>query len=166
MRLDLSGIIEVPGGKLPFKCGLDEERIALPSVAGFLSPPYAEGEVVNSAGALDLHAVIHADMTRVCDRCLCEYHEAKQFPVEAKLSATADSDDADIYPIDGDGSIDLSDILESSFILGFDGKSLCRPDCAGPCPTCGADLNKGKCSCKAQTDPRLAVLGQLLDDIQ
>ena len=164
MRLNLNEILEVPGGKLSFRCELDEERLTMPSVTGFSEPPYAEGEVKNSAGALTLTGVIHADMTRVCDRCLCEYSERLELPVEAKLSATLeDEDDADIYPIAGDGSIDLGDILESSFILSFDVKSLCKEDCAGLCERCGANLNEGRCSCKPQTDPRLAVLGQLLD---
>ena len=106
--------------------------------------------------------------------CPCTYGVSPEL-VQAVLAggleaigdaAQGDEDDADIYPIAGDGSIDLSDILESSFVLDFDVKSLCKEDCAGLCEHCGANLNEGRCSCKPQTDPRLAVLGQLLDDIQ
>ena len=32
------------------------------------------------------------------------------------------------------------------------------------CPRCGADLNLGPCSCKKETDPRLAVLAKLLEN--
>ena len=39
---------------------------------------------------------------------------------------------------------------------------LCRPDCAGLCPTCGADLNEGPCACPpAEGDPRWAALDAL-----
>jgi uncharacterized metal-binding protein YceD (DUF177 family) len=38
-------------------------------------------------------------------------------------------------------------------------KFVCRPDCRGLCPCCGADLNNGACRCEADTtDSRLAVL--------
>src|SRR3982751_6522462 len=30
---------------------------------------------------------------------------------------------------------------------------LCRPDCAGLCPICGADLNEGSCECEAPKAP-------------
>ena len=36
---------------------------------------------------------------------------------------------------------------------------VCRVDCRGLCPICGADLNEAACSCKeSTTDSRLAVL--------
>jgi uncharacterized protein len=38
-------------------------------------------------------------------------------------------------------------------------KFICREDCRGLCPSCGADLNEGTCPCKVDmTDTRLAVL--------
>ena len=39
-------------------------------------------------------------------------------------------------------------------------KSLCRDDCAGLCPECGADLNAGKCACQPAADPRWADLAK------
>jgi uncharacterized protein len=36
---------------------------------------------------------------------------------------------------------------------------LCREDCAGLCPACGADLNAGSCDCEqVQTDSRWDAL--------
>jgi uncharacterized protein len=38
-------------------------------------------------------------------------------------------------------------------------KPLCREDCRGLCPECGADWNAGDCACeKTKVDPRLEVL--------
>ena len=84
------------------------------------------------------------------------------------------------HPYDGDDSFlegptqDTTDLWdqvlelsrqerEAGGVLDMDTKSLCRPDCAGLCDTCGANLNLGPCSCRKQRDPRLAVLEQLLD---
>ncbi|HEX7587809.1 MAG TPA: DUF177 domain-containing protein, partial [Anaerolineae bacterium] len=42
---------------------------------------------------------------------------------------------------------------------------VCRTKCAGLCPNCGKNWNEGPCECRQdETDPRLAVLKQLLDE--
>ena len=120
----------------------------------------------NAAGILELTAVVEADMIVRCDRCTAEFPEHCALPVEAVLKADAEDDDyADLFPLDGDG-VDVSDVLETCFILNMDTKFLCSEDCRGLCPDCGRNLNDGPCGCAKQIDPRMAVLGQLLDDIQ
>jgi len=41
-------------------------------------------------------------------------------------------------------------------------KPLCRPECKGLCPTCGADRNVAPCDCREEGDERLAKLKSLL----
>ena len=166
MFLDLHEIIEVPGGSVPFRCELDEDRLAFPALAGFHGPVSASGAVKNNAGILALTAVVEADMTVRCDRCTAEFSQKLSLPVEATLKADPEEDDyEELFPLDGDG-VDVSDVLETCFILGMDQKFLCREDCQGLCPTCGRNLNDGPCGCGKQMDPRMAALAQLLDDIQ
>ena len=147
MFLDLHDIIEVPGGQKPFRCELDRERLSFPALVSFHGPVTASGAVKNTAGILELTADVEADMTVRGDRC------------------SAEDDYADLFPLEGDG-VDVSDVLETCFILGMDLKFLCRDDCKGLCPDCGKNLNDGPCGCGKQTDPRMAALAQLLDDIQ
>lgn len=73
MRLNLCKIIEMPGASLPFSCTLDTERIELPAIKCFMSPPFAEGSIRNSAGALTLTGTIRAEMVCSCDRCTKEF---------------------------------------------------------------------------------------------
>ena len=41
-------------------------------------------------------------------------------------------------------------------------KALCKKDCAGLCPTCGKNLNQGKCDCPDDNiDPRWSKLADL-----
>lgn len=102
-------------------------------------------------------------MLLVCDRCGCEYERRLELPIEAKLAADeSDEDDPEVFPLEGDW-LDLSDLLETCFILAMDQKSLCSESCAGLCSRCGKNLNDGPCDCKKEIDPRLAVLEQLLD---
>lgn len=166
MFLDLHEIIEVSGGRIPFRCELDRERIVFPALAAFSGPVTASGEVRNTAGILELDAVVEADMTVRCDRCSAEFSRKQTLPVKVTLKADPDEDDyEELFPLEGDG-IDVSDVLETCFILNMDQKFLCSEDCKGLCETCGKNLNDGPCSCGKQLDPRMAVLSQLLDDIQ
>ena len=164
MMLDLREIIEIPGASLPFACELDTSRLDFPCVLRYVTPPRAEGVVRNSAGALTLTGVLHAEMICICDRCMSEYSCVKDLPLDVALTADPeDEESAELYPLTGD-ALDLDDLLETCFILDMESKHLCREDCAGLCETCGANLNLGPCSCKAKPDPRMAVLEQLLDN--
>jgi len=59
--------------------------------------------------------------------------------------------------------IDLSPLVHEQTILALPTRPLCREDCRGLCPRCGANLNSGPCGCPADTpDPRLSVLRTLL----
>lgn len=166
MFLDLHEIIEVPGGRVPFRCELDRERIVFPALEEFTGPVTASGEVRNTAGILELDAVVEADIIVRCDRCTAEFPQKLTYPVTATLKADPDEDDYDeLFPLEGDG-IDVSDVLETCFILNMDLKFLCSEDCKGLCEKCGKNLNEGPCGCGKQLDPRMAVLSQLLDDIQ
>ena len=43
---------------------------------------------------------------------------------------------------------------------------LCKPDCAGLCSNCGANLNEGPCNCdKEDVDPRFAALRSLKNEL-
>jgi uncharacterized protein len=166
MFLDLHEIIEVPGGEVPFRCELDSDRLWFPALVHFDTAVTAAGKVRNTAGILELSAIVEADMTVRCDRCTAEFSQRLSIPVEATLKADPEEDDyEELFPLEGDG-VDVSDVLETCFILKTDQKFLCREDCKGLCDTCGKNLNDGPCGCGKQMDPRMAVLGQLLDDIQ
>ena len=94
-----------------------------------------------------------------CRRCLQ--------PVDGELTADVDElfvndyEEGETYPIGGD-HIDLEPLAREALVLALPLAPLCRPDCAGLCPTCGADLNRGPCDCPpADTDPRWAALDAL-----
>ena len=58
-------------------------------------------------------------------------------------------------------TLDLAPQVWESVLLLLPSKVLCREDCAGLCPRCGADLNEGPCSCEGEEgDPRFEVLRQ------
>jgi uncharacterized protein len=45
-------------------------------------------------------------------------------------------------------TVDLSEEIANCLRIELPMKPLCRPDCAGLCQKCGANLNEGPCGCK------------------
>lgn len=64
---------------------------------------------------------------------------------------------------DLDASVDLTPLLREAILLALSAHPVCRPECKGLCPRCGADLNEGPCRCPPVAD----VHGwSALDDIE
>jgi uncharacterized protein len=101
-----------------------------------------------------VHGFLTATVERTCGRCL----EAFSAPVRADLDvravprpSQADSvelaaDDLDVDFYDAD-LLDLGRLIEAETALALPMKPLCRPDCRGLCPTCGANRNVTACAC-------------------
>ena len=106
-----------------------------------------------------------------CARCLRPHRITLDIRVERECSLEQ-IDDPESYverddelppiPIVNGDEIDLGELVRQLIILHTPPRSLCRPDCKGLCPTCGADLNEGPCGCEEEVDPRLAPLKALL----
>ena len=43
--------------------------------------------------------------------------------------------------------VEIGPRVREALFLAAETWPLCRPDCRGLCPTCGADLNRGPCAC-------------------
>jgi len=108
----------------------------------------------------------------VCSRCLerfpfrtedrldlyCETAGPGQTKHEVELS----HDDLDVTYLE-EGRIDTDQILRESVLLNLPVQPLCREDCRGLCPRCGANLNHEACGCdRPPSDPRLQALRKLL----
>ena len=141
---------------------METEGLDFPQIKEYKTKPHAEGRVYNEAGVLRLEGELTAEMICICDRCGCEFESVKVTPLDAVIVEENTGDDPELFTLEGDG-IDLSEVLETCFILDMETKFLCREDCKGLCPTCGKNLNLGPCGCRKQIDPRFAVLEQLLD---
>ena len=69
--------------------------------------------------------------------------------------------DPDAFEIVGE-QIDLVPMVRENLLLDAPLAPLCRPDCAGLCPTCGVDHNDVDCDCApTSVDPRWDALSQL-----
>jgi len=54
-------------------------------------------------------------------------------------------EDLDYELVDGDTALELDQMVRDAVVVGQPVRVLCRPDCEGLCPTCGADRNAEPC---------------------
>lgn len=121
-----------------------------------------------------LRAHLEYEQRVACHRCLA--------PVEMPVAADVDllllrdapqplegeheleEEDLGVVHVEGE-TFDTGPLLREQLQLGVPMKPLCREDCRGLCPQCGADRNRGDCDCKDDwADPRWAALADLKTD--
>ena len=166
MLLDVKKIINAPGEKIDFQFTVDLSDVDFGGRYPVQNPVVVTGDVRNVAGMLLLQFMAETTLHAVCDRCLKEFESVKTVRHETMVASELEDEDNDEILLMEDGVIDLGDLAQTMFILEMDSKTLCDEDCKGICPGCGVDLNQGSCTCKKETDPRLAVLAQLLNKDQ
>lgn len=167
MLLDISKIKLEVGSTLPFEVSLDLSDLTFGGDCRAEKPVSAVGTIRNTAGVLVLGGELRASLHGSCDRCAKEVSREAVFPLHAILADAPDESDGEedpwLFPLVGN-EVDLGEIVTTTFVLGMDAQFLCSQDCKGLCPRCGRDLNLGPCECRPETDPRLAVLKQLLKE--
>ncbi len=164
MFFDVRPILHAPGKHLEFQFAMDLSDVDLFGRYPISRPVEVSGQVRNSAGVLELEMTAQTVLDAVCDRCGKRFAQEKEIAYRCILAEEVQNEDNDEIVVLEDGKVDLEDLARTAFILGMDTKTLCSEDCKGLCPRCGADLNLGPCSCKKETDPRLAVLAKLLEN--
>ncbi|MBI2795964.1 MAG: DUF177 domain-containing protein [Gemmatimonadetes bacterium] len=96
-----------------------------------------------------------------CRRCLAPVSAAvsEETHVFFADAGADETDDPDVYVLDPrNPELDLRPAMREQWLLAVPAWHLCRDDCKGLCPTCGADLNAGPCDCTPAADPRWAAL--------
>ena len=163
MLLNVKPILHTPGKRLDFQFELDLSDMEFSGRYPISRPVAVSGEVRNTAGILELTLNAQTTLDAVCDRCGKAFVQEKDVLFACMLAEELQNEDNDEIVLLEDGMVDVGDLARTAFILDMDTKTLCSEDCKGLCPRCGADLNLGPCSCKKETDPRLAVLAKLLE---
>lgn len=147
---------------------LDEEHARL------TRQPEIQGSASRKGNEVRLRGTITASAEVDCDRCL----NAVTIPVEAEFDVTyvpvedyrsnapaeLQEDDLSLAVFDGE-AIDVDELVREQLLLALPARALCREECKGLCPTCGADRNTdGLCACEQkEIDPRWAGLEKLVN---
>ena len=93
-----------------------------------------------------------ASVREKCARCLAESDCAVDIQFEEEFVPVIDANtgartniaaDDDTFRIGPTFVLDLGEALREYFLIAEPLKPLCRPECAGLCPACGANFNRG-----------------------
>ncbi len=136
-----------------------------------LGPVRWRGQVVFADPGYFLRARLSYEQTLSCNRCLRPIVERTESDVELMIQVEGHSEaggehalherDLGILYLE-DERLDMDPILTEQLQLNIPMKPLCRADCQGLCPACGADRNAGTCSCgESRVDSRWAALAAL-----
>ena len=142
--------------------------LALRGTADLLLEHRGHKEVVED---IRLRAEYEGEFELLCARCLdpVPQHLEGSFdlifrPADADLDSgerSISEEETEIGYYDKGGLV-LEDVVREQVLLALPNRSLCRPDCAGLCQHCGANLNTDACTCdKASADLRWSALAGL-----
>ncbi len=110
-------------------------------------------------------------LTGDCGRCLepvsdelvVDFRELFAYP-DSTTDETTEQDE--VHRLDGD-YLDAEPVMRDAIVLGLPFTPLCRPDCAGLCPTCGQRLDDLPPDHAHEVlDPRWAALAAFTDAAQ
>ncbi len=121
------------------------------------------------SGGILVRGPLRATARGTCARCLTPTTHAWEVDVtELHRSSGMDDDevddigleDFDYLLVDGDAQLELDQMVRDALVVGQPVRVLCREDCAGLCPQCGADRNTAPCDHVADrpVDPRWEAL--------
>jgi uncharacterized protein len=125
----------------------------------------------NSGGEVRIEGSFSGVMEADCDRCLA----VATFPLERKFDLfyrptpefregdeiKIDEGEAELGFYEGTG-FELSDVIKEQVLLALPMQRICREDCQGICPVCGANRNEVACDChETKVDERWSALRNL-----
>lgn len=153
MKIDLSEIARTPGmhaiQAIDEPCPDDLDVTCTAPIRGQVS-------FTNTGSLLILKGEVCTEVRLECGRCLSEF----QYPVGAEIQEEYRlqriGDAIRVYPLDEDDAasnlvvnnvLDLDELIRQSVLIAVPIQPLCKADCKGLCPSCGQNLNMGKCMC-------------------
>lgn len=144
-----------------------EEPAAFPELAEissagdceFTAPLKTRLRVFRVRGMIEVEGEVETTLRQSCSRCLEEYEEAltasfaltytREIPEvtddsgdEVEISA----EEMGLIHFEGE-EIDLRGAVQEQVVMALPLRPLCRQECKGLCPQCGANLNEEDCGC-------------------
>lgn len=175
----LLDVHELERKRIEFDATFDPGDLSFSDNWRLAEPLHAEGsaELLDRKDTRTIRVTgrIEGCLDNSCARCLAPIkHEVKgkldlYFYRAAEIARSEEhavsSDDVDIGFYEEPG-LPLADVVREQVSLWLPMRELCREDCKGLCPGCGADLNEERCGCREDfADSRWDALRNLkLDD--
>ncbi len=168
MRLDITSILKNNGGTISVQLeeALEDLETSLGTVS-FTGPVSFTGSITNNNGMLKLTGRAKVIYSTVCDRCAGSIERELVVDIDEEIieqEGTAEYTEDDRFTYSGN-SLDLERILADCILTSVPMSHICREDCPGLCPVCGAEISEKGCNCgnHDSTDSRFEVLKGFFD---
>jgi uncharacterized protein len=112
-----------------------------------------------SSNGFHIRGILKIPFEQTCDCCLTNFHDLRitefNFWFTDHDELLQDDSENVLYFSQNENEIDLNPLFREFIFLEKQMKSICRKDCKGLCPNCGANLNDGNCGCfiEAKNNP-------------
>lgn len=147
-RREISSEIDVA------ELGIDDERVSGPASVDLV--------LVSSVDDVEVSGSVTVAWHDACRRCLTPLDHRRAITLDERYAQQPS--EPDTFPIHN-GRIDLDEAVRQTVLLAVEDAPLCRPDCEGLCPICGADRSAVTCGCVVDVrDDRWSALDQLRPD--
>ncbi|HEX2190877.1 MAG TPA: DUF177 domain-containing protein [Longimicrobiaceae bacterium] len=118
-----------------------------------LAGPLAVDLTARSVGeGVFVRGTVRGKLRLPCRRCLAETEhdldETVDFLFDELEGEEEEEMGGEVYPLPVRGDeLDLADAVREQVLLRVPQYVVCREECRGLCPRCGADLNQAPCDC-------------------
>ena len=168
MKLDITSILKNNGGTISIKLeeALEDLKTSLGTVS-FTGPVSFIGSITNNNGMLKLTGHAKVIYSAMCDRCADSFEREHVVDIDEEIieqEKTTEYTEDDRFTYSGN-SLDLDRILADCILTSIPMTQICREDCPGLCPICGAKISEKGCNCENydSTDSRFEVLKGFFD---
>ena len=168
MQINMSELFSAEGRSKTYQVpiGLKEIRWnrgrypVLQADTALLTVVHTKNRKMKVTGSVSLHVEIP------CDRCLKPVEYPFELSLEREIDTNATDEERiaalDEQPFVQGYLLDVDRLVYDELIVNMPMKVLCRQDCKGVCPKCGADRNLRDCGCDlTELDPRMSVIRDL-----
>jgi uncharacterized protein len=164
---DLSSLRLTTGEGRKLELSVAPGPFELAGEAYTVEPPLLDARLdvsKTTGGGYALRLRFEAELAGPCMRCLSP--AGPRFEIEAREVSQPGAGEELESPYVEHGVLDLRSWAHDALALALPAQILCRPDCAGLCPVCGADLNDAgpEHQHERSPDPRWAKLSELKFD--
>ena len=114
-------------------------------------------DLTNTGEGIVLSGLARCEATAPCARCLEPAHVDIEGSVEGYYLLEPAEDvegyeDDEFEAVSEDSTFDIAPAIMAAIVYATPYVVLCKEECAGLCPKCGANLNEGSCACQDDDD--------------
>lgn len=176
LKIDITSLLANPKQTISVKGRREASEFSLDDESFHIKHPLdVDFQLQNDADVIVAEGSYRGTLTCLCGRCLNPYETDLESEFRARFFTTAqelrrekkEEDDPVYRELIEEGKIDLGFVICQDILIQCPMRPLCKEDCKGLCPECGANLNEEDCGHEVEAkDPRLSKFRELAEEME